>query len=154
MMIKLIASEMRALFVDEIRGMRIRIAILLILILGISTSMGVVAGRIIQVAPIQKTIIKTVVTHRIDYVKRIVIPLPISRTYPPLKDAKLACSGVPVVITAMDVVAPQEGNQNYTWLTVRPAGDPYTVQCYVEGDYLNMWHVGDLVSLTTGHLAG
>lgn len=108
--------------------------------------------------PVTHEVVTTQVVKRVEKVERIVIPKPSSVKYAPLDDPKKACHGAPVVITNIFAAGWQGQSKDdtgvNTWLTVRPAGDEYTVQCYLGGDNTSSWHVGDIISLPAGNLAG
>jgi len=149
-------AEAKALFGDASQRQRI-----LMLAAGVAACIPVVAlGMAVgRAVPVKRVVtIQHITTHRtVEKIERVVVPIPPKRSYPPVKNPKDACTGSPAVIVSLTVAGWQgqakDDKSVNTWLTVRPAGDDFTVQCYMGGDYSESWHVGDLVSMPTGHLA-
>lgn len=118
------------------------------------TSAAITAGitTALNFFPVQREVIEEVV--KVEKIKKVVIPIPSDVKYPPLKKPSDVCHGAPGVIEKIEIAGSQENdNAKYTWLTLRPAGDIYIVQCYLSGDYSNSMHVGDLVSIPQGKLS-
>jgi hypothetical protein len=104
--------------------------------------------------PEHRNVIETKEVRVVQKIEKVVIPKPSNVKYEPLKNPDEACHGAPVVITTMSIAPAQGADQNYTWMSVRPVGDEYTVLCYLGGDYSDHWKVGDIVSMAGGKITG
>jgi hypothetical protein len=112
-------------------------------------------GVLWKINPLER---KVVDVHEVRVVKRIekvVIPKPTNVKHNSLSDASKACSGAPVVIEQISVSKPTGAGDNdsqVTWLRVRPAGDDYFVACRLDGSWMDMFKVGDLISIPQGKM--
>jgi hypothetical protein len=152
----IIVADVRDIFNEDDKRERMMTFFLIGLCWTVCVAVAITAANIVKrFIPIEQRVNHIETVEKVVKIKQVFIPTPSDVKYPPLTDPAKACSGAPVVITSLDVSHSQADDKGmYTWLTVRPAGDAYTVQCNMGGDYSGSWHVGDLVSLPSGKVTG
>jgi hypothetical protein len=141
-------KEPRALFDNADQRDRLKITKVLIRYGALHVAIASAAGfGYIKLLPMERTEIVHKVEKKVVKEERVIVPLPAKRTYEPLANAKLACTGAPVRVQTATVQMKDE--KGTTWLKVQPLGDDYTVMCRLDGSWPEI-KVGDIIALPQG----
>lgn len=152
----IIVADVRDIFDEDDKRERLMTFFLIGLCWTVCVAVAITAANIVnRFIPIEQRVNHIETVEKVVKIKQVVIPVPADVKYPSLDDPKKVCHGAPGIIVRMQVSGSEGGDKDhqYTWLTMRPAGDAYTVACYMGGDNSDTFHEGDLVALVGGKIA-
>jgi hypothetical protein len=155
--VRVLIADARDIYNNDDKRERLTTFILIGLIWAMCAALAISAANILaRLIPIEQRINHIQTYQKVVKVKQVVIPVPTDVKYPTLDDPKKVCHGAPGIIVRMSIAGSESGDKDrkYTWLTMRPAGDAYTVACYMDGNNSDTFHEGDLIALVGGKVAG